>query len=610
MRKMTCIALVYLAGVFGPNDAARAADVLPLIKQAIERGVAQLKTKQMKVGNWDTGQNSAGSTALAGVTLLECDVPPDDPVIQAAADHIRQASLQLNHIYSISLSIMFLDRLGDPADIPLIESLTMRLLASQTARGGWDYNCLPPPDSEVRRLTAQVQQHNNMPRRPGQRRRRDKLAERRPLTKEIEDQLKALNQPAQAPQMSTRDDNSNTQFATLALWVASRYELPVDAALARIDARFRLTQNVDGGWGYIPADLQSNSTSSMTCAGLLGLAVGHGARKMAEEESKLTAPNKKPAPNRDLARDPVVRAGLQALGTVVGVPRGQIPRDAIGQTAHFDYYFLWSLERVAVAYGLDTIGNKDWYRWGAELLLGAQDVTGGWGDDINTSFALLYLRRTNLAEDLTATLRGMVGDPGEVFLRGGGVGGASVKRFVLKPGDNPHAKGTRGRDKQPAAPGADLPADVASLVAAVLGSADKQQAVLIAQYQENKGVVYTQALAASIHRLEGRAKDTARDALRDRLYRMSAETLRDKLQDDDSEVRSAAALACGMKKESQHVPDLIARLEDGDRRVARAAAIALKNITNQEFGPAASATAEERARAVAAWKAWWSKQHP
>jgi hypothetical protein len=32
-------------------------------------------------------------------------------------------------------------------------------------------------------------------------------------------------------------------------------------------------------------------------------------------------------------------------------------------------YFLWSLERVAVLYKLQTIGSKDWYAWAAEMLV-------------------------------------------------------------------------------------------------------------------------------------------------------------------------------------------------------------------------------------------------
>jgi hypothetical protein len=41
-------------------------------------------------------------------------------------------------------------------------------------------------------------------------------------------------------------DNSNTQFAALALWTAQRYGLPVDQAMARLEARFRQAQNPDG----------------------------------------------------------------------------------------------------------------------------------------------------------------------------------------------------------------------------------------------------------------------------------------------------------------------------------------------------------------------------
>lgn len=609
MRNAACTIAACVA--LAMPDSARAADLQPLIKRALERGVTYLKGKQTRAGAWES-HHAMGGTALVALTLLECDLPGDDPVVQLAAGQIRQGSVSLDYTYGLSLSIMFLDRLGDPADIPLIESMTVRLLAGQSQRGGWTYHCPAPVADEVRRLTALVQR-DKVEKRPVERRRRDKPRERRRLSKEIEDQLKSLAQQAPA---GANDDNSNTQFATLALWISSRYDIPVDGALAKVDARFRLSQNADGGWGYVAGDAQPNSTSSMTCAGLLGLAVGQGVRKMAEEEAKLLPANRK-AKAHDLSKDPVVRAGLQALGTVVGVPLGAIPPQALGQSPHFDYYFLWSLERVGVAYGLETIGKKDWFRWGAELLLAAQTTDGGWGNEIDTSFALLFLRRANLAEDLTSTLKGTVGDPGEISLRAGGVGGAAVRRVLLKPGNNPHARAMRGGNdaKRDAASGSTaaagpLPVDVAPLVAAVVNAPEKQQTELLARYQESKGVLYTQALAATIHRVEGRSKTAARDALRDRLYRMSAETLRDKLQDEDLEVRSAAALACGMKKENPFVPDLIARLDDDERRVVRAAVVALKSITNQDFGPTPTATADEHARAVAAWKAWWKKQSP
>jgi hypothetical protein len=75
-------------------------------------------------------------------------------------------------------------------------------------------------------------------------------------------------------------------------------------------------------------------------------------------------------------------------------------------------YFLWSVERVGVLYNLATIGTKDWYRWGAEILVANQQQAGHWdkggyhGADptIDTCLALLFLKRANLATDLGGRL--------------------------------------------------------------------------------------------------------------------------------------------------------------------------------------------------------------
>jgi hypothetical protein len=64
-------------------------------------------------------------------------------------------------------------------------------------------------------------------------------------------------------------------------------------------------------------------------------------------------------------------------------------------------------------YDLKTIGGKDWYRWGAQVLVHNQLADGDWGSlrypgaspPINTCFALLFLRRSNLVQDLTNNLR-------------------------------------------------------------------------------------------------------------------------------------------------------------------------------------------------------------
>jgi hypothetical protein len=99
--------------------------------------------------------------------------------------------------------------------------------------------------------------------------------------------------------------------------------------------------------------------------------------------------------------------GLTALSKSVGKPSGSW-RDRPME----DLYFLWSLERAAVLYGLPTIGDRDWYRWGAEILIANQEKRGYWTNGgyhgasptIDTCLALLFLKRANFVADLGARL--------------------------------------------------------------------------------------------------------------------------------------------------------------------------------------------------------------
>jgi hypothetical protein len=141
----------------------------------------------------------------------------------------------------------------------------------------------------------------------------------------------------------------------------------------------------------------------------------------------------------------------------------------------------------------------------------------------------------------------------------------------------------------------------------VQAPADKQEA-LIETLKERKGVAHTEALARAIPQLTGPTKLKARDALAERLTRMTNSTLREKLQDESTEVRRAATLACAMKEDKTFVPDLIARLDDAQRTVSLAAHAALKALTQKDFGPATDATPRERAGAMVRWKEWWKRQ--
>ena len=81
------------------------------------------------------------------------------------------------------------------------------------------------------------------------------------------------------------------------------------------------------------------------------------------------------------------------------------------------------------------------------------------------------------------------------------------------------------------------------------------------------------------------------------------------LKSEDVELRRAAILACAMKDDKAHIPDLIARLADDEDVVVRASRAALKSLSGgQDFGPQAGSTKLDKSVAVEQWKDWWAKQ--
>src|SRR5262249_4000649 len=156
------------------------------------------------------------------------------------------------------------------------------------------------------------------------------------------------------------------------------------------------SQNDDGSWNY-SGRANVSPLPSMTCAGLLALAVGHGLAK--------DAPKQGQRPDQDLT----VKKALKELSKGIGEPS----KDGKGNGVLLDLYFLWSVERVGVLYQLKEIEGKPWYQWGVEMLLTTQGEDGSWlandghgrAHPIDTSFALLFLKRADLAKSLTDKLR-------------------------------------------------------------------------------------------------------------------------------------------------------------------------------------------------------------
>ena len=160
--------------------------------------------------------------------------------------------------------------------------------------------------------------------------------------------------------------------------------------------RFMISQVNDGSWPYSG---RGSGSPAMTCVGLIGLGMGHGIN------ANLAAGDKTVKAD---ANDPTLQNGLTHLARNIGEPK-----QTEGFIAMQNLYFLWSVERVAMLYDLKTIGGKDWYGWGAQTLVHNQRGDGAWQGGgyhgstphLDTCLALLFLKRSNLVQDLTENLR-------------------------------------------------------------------------------------------------------------------------------------------------------------------------------------------------------------
>jgi HEAT repeat protein len=557
--------LVITAGLFGVATLCTQEPAQESLKERVDHAVAEgvkaLKNLQTANGTWKYSpkedDKDIGCTALCGLALLEGGVPASDPSVTRAANYVRAAAPSLQQIYAMSLVIMFLDRYGGAAEDKTVNGLARRLMRGQVD-GGWSYTYNETGGSS--------------PRTPG-----------------AISVIGGAAPPAFGGTMVV-PDNSNTQFAILALWIARKHGADVEAALLAADQRFRSMQAKDGGWGYgaTPA-AADKSTPAMTCAGLLGLGVGHGAAKM--KEARLRAVGKggaAPAAPRapppevkggpDIAEDAAVQAALGFLAKHVG--------SEVAEVSEW-LYFLWSLERVCVAYKFKTIGKVDWYDWGARKLLKEQDGDGSWtskyGAAVDTSWAILFLRKADLVGNIrTAEIRAGKGDEGVIQEPPA----ATKKREPTKTADA----------KPPAAPPANdtTEVDASKLASALVYARGDKQDELIAEYQKKPGVTHTLALAAAVKDLPEEAQVKARLALATRLQRFTLSTLTRYLADEDRELRLAAATAMGQKRNKDAVPLLIQALKDRDSAVVTVAHLSLKSLTGQKFD-----------KHPEPWEAWW-----
>ncbi len=627
------------------------------IDAAVQKGIAYLKKSGGENGKAIRDPDRVGATALVGLALLEAGAPADDAAVKKITTVVRDASYTQTQTYHITLCLLYLDRLGEPGDRPLIQMLGVRLLAGQNMNGGWTYECVAAVPPATERLLRTRLSDTTLVTGSGKEPEPTKLGAPKPADKpgatgklhaDVEKYRQALL-AAETGRGRLPDDNSNTQFGVLGVWTARKHGVPVEPALDLIEKRFLLQQTASGGWPYSGLLGGADGSPSMTCAGLLGLATAIARREEKKQKAALVgkpeakepkpaptkpvvsadidpndpfynppkmpepAPPKKPAepaapkPNKGPVdpRDAAVKLGMANLAAALANGgRGRRGNDA-------DLYFFWSLERVGVIYGVDKIGDVDWYDFGANALIATQRGDGSWvgrsghGTDVDTAFAILFLSRSNLARDLAAKVQR---NPANAELRANAAPPAPDDAVAAKtePGTKPEppTKPVPGTVEPPSkpitlAPNTPKPAQgtTASEIAIELTrTSNVDWEATLKRVREAKGQENTGALLAVIPLLEGERKATAREALAERLCRMTPISLRGMLKAEDIELRRGAALACAMKDDKNHIPDLIDALSDKNEAVAKAARAGLKSLTEKDF-----ATANE-------WREWYASR--
>ena len=183
-------------------------------------------------------------------------------------------------------------------------------------------------------------------------------------------------------------DHSATQYALLGLWEAAKrgVRIPGDFWL-KARNHFIQVQNPDGGWGY---QSDSESKGSMTAAGLTALFITRQQIR------------------RDLRSPPIELTNALHRGLIWLDRRFDSQRNitARGKSAGHYYYYLYSIERVAMASGARFFGGQDWYQRGTRTILDnmAEQSHSGFAfrsSLVEKAFAIMFLSRGRMGPWIT-----------------------------------------------------------------------------------------------------------------------------------------------------------------------------------------------------------------
>jgi len=351
MRVFIAVVLSLAVGLALVPRPARAAVTPEQVRNAIRDGVTFLRGKQAANGSWPSNydrspRSKSGGTALITLALLTAGQKPADPTVARALAYLR--GIQPQGTYTIGLHAMVFANAEPARDMQRLKSLVAWLEKAQVKKDGnsgmWGYS-----------------------------------------------------------QQGSGGDNSNTQYALLGLKEAAEAGVQVSPAVwKRSREHFLRSRGSDGSWAYRPVRGRGG-TGSMTVAGLASLLICGsqlhvGKKKIDFRTGRITNCG---VYEQEL---PVAKAiewigkNFSVRGNPMATRVGRGP-GAVQANRSWHYYYLYGLERAGRISAQRFFGRHDWYREGAEYLLGQQRPDGSWvggslpDPALTTSFALLFLAK-------------------------------------------------------------------------------------------------------------------------------------------------------------------------------------------------------------------------
>ena len=309
------------------QSIATPANVAAAIEKSVSFLVLQQKKDGQRTGSWEGYSDyGAGQTSLVTLALISAGTSIKSPEVTRALSFVRNR--EPRKTYEAALMVMVLCAAEPAKDKKKIQELVDWLVKRQSESGGWAYG-----DS------------------PGE------------------------------------GDESNTQFAVLALWEASKLGLAIENKVFAECSKYWKNVRRGEGWGY--RGMGTGPSGSMTCAGIASMIILQDA---ASSRDATATKDQIYCCGSEKDNDPFdVSQALEWLGRNFSASRN------VNSPGAYTLYYLYALERVGRLTGQRFIGASDWYREGAEFLIQTQQLGGSFRDGqdevTSTAMALLFLSK-------------------------------------------------------------------------------------------------------------------------------------------------------------------------------------------------------------------------